>query len=138
MCGDARFIPLQPTSKNPKKSAKAAPAELKRIIMGKIRSLTMAACLMGGLLLAGCLSRTSYHIVSTTEAPTQTSIIVEVPATSTIGNMQVWANHLENQFKGNGKPMRIDFYAEGAPTDQLIATYQAGSVRRVQQQRAYP
>ncbi|RYX80911.1 hypothetical protein EON83_26585 [bacterium] len=100
----------------------------KNRLMGKI-----GVCLLGASLLAGCVSTSSYRIISTEENPSQMRIMVGVAATSTIGNMQVWANHLENQYKPKGKTIKIDFYSEGGVGDKLIGTYQGGSVRRVPQ-----
>ena len=88
-------------------------------------------CLGAVVALAGCVSTASYRIISKQQGANQTNISVEVPATSTQGNMQTWANHLETIYKTDGKSLFIDFYASGNGAKHLMGIYEGGSVHRV-------
>ena len=93
--------------------------------------ITVVFCLLLLFLVAGCVSTASYQIISNQEGPSQTKIDVEVPAISTQGDMQMWANHLEAIYKRKGKTMIIDFYCARGGSDQLIGTYRGDSVHPV-------
>ncbi len=90
--------------------------------------IALISVFLGTQVLLGCGGK-AYSIIDRTSGPGQITIYAEAPTGASQSDMEGWAKEIEAS-EGGGRPVMINFYNGGRGAENMIGSYQGGTLYR--------